>query len=347
MFQVTSLAITGLVAATALRHPGVWSRPRSSLSADSALLGSEDREQAVQTSSAAERIFREAASAEAGQADDGLSGLRARGRDLLGGLRWPSGRDEAWRFTNMRTLFEPEYRLTERKGELSPADLEPFVEPACVNSLLVIVDGEFREDLSRPPASLSVTSARALGDEAVALTPELEALPDAGEKPRDSFGSDSLVALGMAAASDVLTVEVPPGLRAPPLQLIVCSTRSGDPTACHPRVAVVAGQGSSLQLKQSVLSWGDQPALLNSFTRVVLREGAEVTHSYAQETGAEVRALEVLAVDVAEDANYKLTALQVGGRLGRINAHVNLNAPNANCTVRPRSRSRPLDPCSR
>ena len=157
--------------------------------------------------------------------------------------------------------------------------------------------------------------------------------PDAGEKQRDSFGSDALVALGMAAATDALVLEVAPGLSPPPLQLVVCSTRAEVPTMSHPRIAVVVGEGSAVAMKQSVLSFGDQPALLNSFTRIVLHPRAEMRHSYAQEAGAAARLLEVLAVEVAEGADYKLTALQVGGRVGRINAHVNLNAPNANCTV--------------
>ena len=138
----------------------------------------------------------------------------------------------------------------------------------------------------------------------------------------------------MAAATDAVEIEIAPGLSPPPLQLIVCSTQADGPTMCHPRIAVAVGAGAVVALKHSVLSFGDQPALLNSFTRIALGPGAQLRHSYTQETGAEARSLEVLAVDVAENADYKLTALQSGGRIGRINAHVNLNAPNANCTVK-------------
>ena len=145
-----------------------------SLSSESSLM--ECEEQAA-PSSIAERLFKEIAEASSLAGEGGAVGsLRARGRGLLGGLRRPSGRDEAWRFTNMRTLFEPTYRAVVG-GQLSFADLAPYVEPACSEALAVLVDGEFRADLSRLPAGFTVSAARALENEPSALALTSESLP--------------------------------------------------------------------------------------------------------------------------------------------------------------------------
>ena len=172
------LGVAGLVAAEALLQPRVWSRSPSRLRSESSLAESEEQ---TASASVAERLFKAVAEASALSGEGGaLGGVRARGRGLLGGLRRPSGRDEAWRFTNMRTLFEPVYAAAAGGGRLSSADLAPFVEPACSEALAVLVDGEFREDLSRLPPGLTVRSTRGLDSEPTAFALSLDALPGSG-----------------------------------------------------------------------------------------------------------------------------------------------------------------------
>ena len=173
--HVFLLGVAGLVAAAALRQPGVSSRRRSSLRSESSLMQSEEQ---LAPASFAERLFSEVAEASPPAGEGGaVGGMRARGRGLLGGLRRPSGRDEAWRFTNMRTLFEPAYGAAAGGGRLSSADLAPFVEPTCSEAMAVLVDGEFREDLSILPEGFTISSARALNSEPAVLAMNQETLP--------------------------------------------------------------------------------------------------------------------------------------------------------------------------
>jgi Fe-S cluster assembly protein SufD len=97
----------------------------------------------------------------------------------------------------------------------------------------------------------------------------------------------------------------------------------------------VVEEGAALQLAQSVvsLSHNPRPSLMNSHTRLMLGPGARLDHLYMQELSHESRLLEVVSADVPGSAHYALTALQMGARVGRVNAHINLNAPNANCTL--------------
>jgi Fe-S cluster assembly scaffold protein SufB len=160
-------------------------------------------------------------------------------------------------------------------------------------------------------------------------------ISDAGELPRDALGSDALVALAAAAARDVLVLVVDAGVEAErPLQVLVCGTSAQ--AYCQTRLAVLAGEGSSLSLKQSLVSLsGESTAeeLVCCNTRVLLGRGARLQHAYAQELSLNSRHVEVLSAEVPANALYTLTTLLTGARIGRVNAYVNLNEPDANCTV--------------
>lgn len=156
---------------------------------------------------------------------------------------------------------------------------------------------------------------------------------DINEKPRDSYGSDVLSAFNMANAPDGLLVKIARDTKdAPPLQIIQCLSSS---LACHSRLVVQLGEGAELRLKQTLVSFGPElsPSLFTSNTRVLLGPRTTLNHAYAQELGLESRHLEVLSAEVDAGSLYALTAVQTGARLGRMNIHINLNAPDANCTV--------------
>lgn len=147
------------------------------------------------------------------------------------------------------------------------------------------------------------------------------------------------------------------------------SASDSNGTSFHPRALVVAGKSSRLSVVQACVDLEDGsehvPKLYNGFTQMVVKEGANVTHSFLEESGGMVTAgvekndddfgedepiarnveaerpemkdthLECVDVQcIGDDASYEGTLMSVGGS-GRIRiAHsVSLLKPRAHAKV--------------
>ena len=68
-----------------------------------------------------------------------------------------------------------------------------------------------------------------------------------------------------------------------------CTAEKGLGAACHPRALVIAEEESKMSLVQSCVDLDqgddDRPTLYNGFTQVFVKKGADVSHSYLEETG--------------------------------------------------------------
>ena len=160
-----------------------------------------------------------------------------------------------------------------------------------------------------------------------------------------------------------------------PILILNAVTKNGgsapgtDGMSFHPRALVVAGENSRLSIVQACVDLDDEgeyvPKLYNGFTQIIVKEGANVTHSFLEESGGMVTAgvekseedfgedepiakdveakrqelkdthLECVDVQcIGDDASYEGTIMSVGGS-GRIRiAHsVSLLKPRAHAKV--------------
>lgn len=155
--------------------------------------------------------------------------------------------------------------------------------------------------------------------------------------------------LCQANLRDVAILSVPQGLNVEvPLQILFCSSRQSSSvgTVCFPRLVVGIEKGAELRLKQSFIGipaveqtknadtdGKEVASLAVCCTRIVVAEGAKVKHTYEQDLPLTNRHLEALAADVHGNSSYDLSVLQMGARLGRVNAHIHLLSPLANCSL--------------
>jgi len=212
-----------------------------------------------------------------------LSKLRARGAELLEALpRLPSSREEAWKYTSLKTLFQHTYTAAqpasseEEEAALS-ATLKAYIDRRCTASCLVFVDGRFS---SKHSNLQSLTAAAAPGvtfcsfgqAPPALLQAELACLdgsrPDAKELSRNSFGSDTLTAVNEAHTTDGALLHVPAGVRVDvPLQVVCYSTGAGagagvgaQPVAAYPKLVVSVGKDAHVVLKQTFVGGSSLPA---------------------------------------------------------------------------------------
>ncbi len=220
----------------------------------------------------------------------------------------PGPREEAWRYTNLRSLADQEFH-------------EPLTEVAdCAELLarvpdidaprLVFVDGRFRDDLSAVPPTAGVR----VGGPAFGLLARPE--------------HEKLVALNTMLAEDGAEIGIAAGVDAGTLLLISLATdQNGRAVAFHPRHTISLGEGARLTLVE--IGLGEGVYLHNPVTSVVVAKGASLTHLRIQNEGAAAFVLSTLYADVAERGTYDSFTLALGGRLTRAEIHARLGGPNA------------------
>lgn len=220
----------------------------------------------------------------------------------------PGPREEAWRYTALRSFAETDFREPDAQHD-DAASLTARI-PDVNAPRLVFVDGRYRADLSGRPEHITVHVG----------APRFGALarPDA----------QKLVALNTMLAEDGAAIEIADNIDGGALLLVSLGTDMPDaPVAFHPRHCVKLGQGASLTLIE--ISVGAGTYLNNPVFEVTVGEGATLTHLRLQDESSDAFHLSTLYADVAERGTYDSFALNIGGRLARMEVHARLAGQHA------------------
>lgn len=134
--------------------------------------------------------------------------------------------------------------------------------------------------------------------------------------------------LNMAAVVDGVAVRARRGER---VDGAVRISHDGGPGVAHPRVLIVADEGSELTVVESYRG-GGQDQLTNAVTEVVVGDGARVTHVRVHDLGAS-RATAAVAVRCGRDASYRSIVVTLGGALVRLDLDVALAEVGASCAL--------------
>ena len=117
-------------------------------------------------------------------------------------------------------------------------------------------------------------------------------------------GTACFAALNSIRAGAVALMEVPAGMNEgvdDPQPVVIingqtsnmgCSDDDKRGVSCHPRILAIAGEGSSSSLVQTYIDLGNsdeatesKAKLNNGFTQIYINKGANLTHTYLEETG--------------------------------------------------------------
>ena len=260
-----------------------------------------------------------------------LDALRRDGRACFEELGFPTTRLEDWRYTNVapiaRTAWEPG---DPRRRDVTRAQIEELSFPVFACNLLVFVNGRFAPDLS---------ALRAGGPEVEvkSLARVLETAPDAlrgllgalAEPKRAAF-----TAWNTAHLEDGALVRIPRGVDLDqPIHLVFVAEPGAAPTASHPRVLVVAEEGSRASLIEDYVSLGAGPFLTNAVSEIALEAGAQLEHVRFQREGAEGHHVSVVHARQERDSRLVCHSLAFGGVLVRNDVAVTLVGEGAECVL--------------
>ena len=217
----------------------------------------------------------------------------------------PTVRNEAWKYTSLRSLAENEFRepLTSVEGGILPAI--PHIDAPRI----VFVDGRLREDLSDLPTAL--TFSRFAEDSGFGTLSRPEQQP--------------VVALNTMLAEDGAILSVDANVDAGTVLLVnLAAETEGRTVAFHPRHAIRLAEGARLTVIELALGRGRY--LHNPVTEIEVASGATLTHIRLQDESPEAFHLATIYADIQQAGFYDAFTLTLGARVSRAEFHARLRA---------------------
>lgn len=257
-----------------------------------------------------------------------LKELRQQGAYRVVQDRWPTKRDEAWRFNDLAPLSQgftlaPALAVTgnEWQGAVAPEAI----------ARLVFVNGHYAPDLSQTsdlPVGMFVGNLAQLGsDRSERLVRYLgQAAPHDGV----------FAQLNTAGLQDAAVLWADKNLVCDrPIQFLFLSVPGEEALCSQPRVLVIAETGSQVTLleKYRVLSAAcanevdTPPYFTNTVTEIHLAPNAQVTHFRVQREGLRSLHFGTTAVSQAQDSRYKLVEVNFGAWRSRHDLRVHQEGP--------------------
>lgn len=225
---------------------------------------------------------------------------------------FPTTRDEAWKYTNLRRLESRAFALPES----APVDLDAVQQRWIGGSATryVFLNGRFSSALSslmpQPPGATVIS----LGD-------WLRHEPEQAQAYARKASAERIDALGhlnAAFAEDGLVIDLAAQASFDePIHVVHLWTNTSQPLMSHPRLIVRAGRNSRMTLIEQYLGVGDVEAFTNSVVTVELQPGAKFEHYRIQQESTRTFHIEQVCVDLHEHARYSLRDINVGATLGR------------------------------
>jgi len=246
-----------------------------------------------------------------------LKAVRDRAIALVSDRTFPTGRDEAWRFTDLSDLLDYPLQRAAKPTAQSDGESELSTVLDALESAhrLVSTNGHYSE--SSAIRSSFVT---------IAPLSELVKMPDYAQTlesvisqrlARVKGAEEVFTALNTAGFTDVMVVWVKADQS---VDSPICIERQADGDAIsHLRTLVIAENHASFTLVETFEGkLIDEAARCNtSVTEFWLAEGAQVNHIRIQNESAETFHIAKTAVDQAANSRYQCTAVDLGAKLSR------------------------------
>lgn len=274
-----------------------------------------------------ERIAQEHAAASALLSSAVVSADRRRlALETLTARGLPTGRDENWKYANLRVLEKvrlapsaPRARTDVTSGDL-PALIEGYAR-------YTFVDGVFAPELSRAAsvAGIAVTSLRgkrAANAAAAALASD--------SSQRGASEEERFALLNEVFATDGAVIDVAAGTDCPAcVELVFVASEPAQVAASYPRLELNVGANARLGLIERHISLWDDTNFVNGVVRVNVGKGAQVSHYRLQQAGNRATWFDTLAATVDRDARYEVHAVNLGALSARSTLNIQLIGEHA------------------
>ena len=264
------------------------------------------------------------ASAESGTQPRWLQQARESAMTQFERLGFPTTRLEQWRFTSVAPIAERTFSLARNgAGSADAALVAPLTSGGVA---AVVVNGRFApqsSSLKNVPKGVQISGLeQALAADPGSIEPYLAKLT--------LTQSNAFTSLNTAFIRDGLVIFIAPHtVVETPIEIVLAST--GPDAVSHPRLLVVAGEGSQITLLERYV--GEGAAFTNAVGEVWLGANAIIDHYKLQEQPADSFHVASMFVHSARNGNFTSHSLTFGGSLVRNDIVAVLDGEGIDCTL--------------
>ena len=235
----------------------------------------------------------------------------------------PSKRDEDWKYTDASRLADlleiGEVSADINSQDLGMVDLDAY--------RMVFANGVFDATQSNLPDEVSILSLAAL--EASVSNEDSETLAKLFQVSGDEPLFNGLMALNAAVASDGAAICLADNsVLDKPLYLLHISNQNN-----VIRHGLMLGENAQAQVIEHFISTGEEKALSNCVTAVILKNGASLEHSRLQQEGEKQSHVARVEVKQFRDSSYTFHGVELGALLSRTDLVVSLSESGASCEL--------------
>ncbi|MFP4136844.1 MAG: Fe-S cluster assembly protein SufD [Halomonas sp.] len=261
-----------------------------------------------------------------GQEPTWIAARRQAGAARFEAMGFPTRRDEAWKYTDVRAIARGDFALA-ADADFSPASAAALTLPIDAYRL-TFVDGVFAPALSQldglPAGVTLVPLSAALAENHEAVGGPLGRLTGVEFSP--------FSALNTAFMEEGAVLRLAPGSVVEKPILLQFLSRAGEaPVMSHPRILVEAGGRSQATLIEHHVGEEGAANFTNLVEEVILERNAILTHYKLQEAPLADLHVASIHVEQARDSRYTSFNLNLGGALVRTDLVSDLNGENATC----------------
>lgn len=233
-------------------------------------------------------------------------------RKVLSQLDMPNTRMEDWRYTRTGKIGTEDWKMATSKTN---PDISSFLIPGLEAKHLVIVDGQFREDLSeiKNLVGISIDTTTLVNDEQHQYQHFFEAF-------------------GAALITTRIQVDIAPHVEIKD-KLHIIHVTTEHQVLSQPYITIDAGKSSKAHFVESFVSIGEHHAFTNRTLRIQVAENASFTLDKIQsETDAHYLMNED-RIHVAGDGRFTINTLTIDGGWVRNNLHISFGGQNAEANL--------------
>jgi len=257
--------------------------------------------------------------------------VRESAMDRFESLGFPTVANEEWKYTNLAGLAKDSFRPSEAQSAITTADLSRFAFPETANSQVVLVNGQFRQDLSSTAELESIVAVDLFSAIADARYNKIVRSYLARNA---NYHDKSMTALNTAFLQSGVFILIPKDTKLEvPVQISFVVDPSEPNIAVFPRVLVVAEENSSAKLIESFVALKDGTYFSNAVVEVVVKQGARVEHCRLQQESLQAFHIANTSVELGSASSYKSTAINLGSKLARHDISVVMDHEGSECWV--------------
>ncbi len=250
-----------------------------------------------------------------------LTDLRKQAIDTFDSLDFPTVKNEEYKFTNVRSIAQTEYKKQETSS-LTAEQVQSAMIPNLEGNVLVFINGVFSQEHSTIITDTSKLKIQTLQE---AIEENSDEFQQYYAKEAD-FSTDAFTALSTAYAQNGSFISVPKGkLVEEPISLYFLVDAQANDVANFPRNLVVVGENAQVTISETYQTFGENKSLINEITEVVVAKSAIVDFYRLQNDTAKASQVGTTQIRQAEKSVFSATTVSLAGEIIRNNLNIVLD----------------------